>query len=191
MRAFRSLLVAGLSLVASQAMAANILTNPGFESGFSPWINSTDFCSGCTWAVTGTDAHSGAFSAFIEGNRLLEQTFSGIATSDISEASMWLKMPGAGFAAISFRYSDSVDATHVVNVGSSWTQFNLTSLLDASKTLTGIGIYGCGGCNSPSQTFVDDFVVNQISAVPEPGAYGLALAGLTVLGLITRRRREA
>jgi len=105
------------ALVTGNAFAANILTNPGFEDGaLTPWVNSNDFCSGCTWSVSSAEAHGGTKSATVVGNRLLTQSFAAIATSSISEASLWLKaVPGIStIAAVNFSYSDATFEENVM-----------------------------------------------------------------------------
>jgi len=182
-----SVFVFCLALVTGNAFAANILTNPGFEDGtLTPWFNSSDFCSGCTWSVTSADAHGGTFSASVVGNRLLQQ-FAASPTSAITEASLWLKAPGgSAIAAVYFLYSDSTTEENIVSFGDVWTSFNMTSFLDVGKSLAGFGVYGCSGCGVP--TFADDFTIN--TAVPEPETYAMLLAGLGLLGFAARRRQR-
>lgn len=175
-----------LALLAGNAFAGNVLVNSGFETGaLPPWYNSNDFCGGCTWTVTAADAHSGTYSAFVNGNRLLEQDFTPVPFSMITDVSLWLKMPDTGIAAVYFLYGDATTAENLVTVGNTWSFFDMTSFLDPSKSLAGFGVYGCTGCSGASQTFADDFVVN---AVPEPGS--LVLMGTGLLGLAGMIRRR-
>ena len=177
-----------LVLGAPNAFAANILVNPGFESSaLPPWFNSNDFCAGCTWATTTADAHAGSYSAWVDGNRLLEQDFAPTSTALITEASMWLKMPDTGIAAIFFLYGDATTEENTFSITSSWTKFDVTSYLDAGKSLAGFGVYGCSGCAGGSTTFADDFVVNT-SSVPDAGS-SLLLLGMGLAGLRAWRRR--
>jgi PEP-CTERM motif len=175
-----------LILLAANGFAGNVLVNSGFETGtLPPWFNSFDFCGGCTWAVTSTDAHTGLYSAFVIGNRALEQDFLPIADASITEASLWLKMPDTGVAAVFFLYSDTSYAQNIVTVGNTWTFFDMTSFLDPTKSLVSFGVYGCNGCAGLSQTFADDF---EVSTTPEPGTMVLLGTGLMSAAGIVRRR---
>ena len=180
------LFVLCLTLLAGNAFAGNVLVNPGFESGaLPPWNNTFDFCSGCTWAVTSADANSGTYSAFVSGNRALQQDFTPIPFANILDVSLWLKMPDTGVAAVFFLYSDTTYAQNIVSVGNTWTFFDMTSFLDPTKSLASFGVFGCSGCAGSSQTFADDFVVN---ATPEPGSLVLMGSGLLGLAGMIRRR---
>lgn len=175
-----------LVLVAANGFAGNVLVNPGFETGaLPPWANTYDFCSGCTWAVTAADSHTGLYSAFVSGNRGLEQDFAAIPDPLITEASLWLKMPDGGVAAIFFLYSDATYAQNIVTVGNTWSFFDVTTFLDPTKSLVSFGVFGCSGCAGTSQTFADDFTVN---ATPEPGTMVMLGTGLMGAAGVLRRR---
>jgi len=167
--------LAGVLFCAS-AFAANILVNPGFETGaLAPWFGD----SGAP-TVGSTDPHTGTFAAEAFGGDSIRQNFAPVPTSDITEVSVWIKRPPFQFDQYSFYYSDNTSTTHLIQGNSSnYDQFNLTSNLTAGKSLTGFSIFG----TSSGPAFMDDFVIN---AIPEPAG---ALLALTVLASAAIRRR--
>lgn len=172
------------------ASAANILVNEGFETGaLAPWFNSDDFCGGCLWDVTNTDAHTGSFSATVDGNILLEQSFAAVSAGLVNEASVWLRMPETGIAFVGVRYGDSSFDGVVFNVGSAWAKFDLAGFLNPALDVIGFGVFGCTGCPGASVTFADDFVFDVGPAVPEPTS--LLLFGTSAaVAAVARRRRH-
>ena len=176
---------------ASPATAANVLSNPGFESGFlSPWIQARDFGGSTNWFVTSADSHSGTFSAEDTGNKELRQNFGGIAGGSITQFTFWAKHPdgNASLLAYDFFYSDSTSTEFVVDtVGTGWTLFDVLANVNTSKTLVGFSIFG----NSAGVTRVDDFVINVGGAVPEPATWAMMLLGFAGIGMALRRRCTA
>jgi hypothetical protein len=168
------------------ALAANVLDNPGFESGLlAPWVNDNDFCGGCTWSVDSADAHSGTYSAVVDGNRLILQLGAPIPVSSITEVSFWARHPDALFGAdmaVFFEYSDATsEEPHVFTSGTAWTFFDVTAQLDAGKSLTAFGVYG----NTGAIARLDDAVLDTV--IPEPATWLLLLTG--VAWSFVRRRR--
>lgn len=180
-------------LLAGQAFGANILLNPGFESGsLPPWANDNDLCGGCVWDVTSADSQEGTNSAEVAGNRLIFQSFTPVSVALISQVSFWARHPdnGGGDAmAILFRYDDlSEDEEMVVTTGDQWQFFDVTSMLTAGKNLAGFGVYG----NIGALARLDNVLVDAQQGggqVPEPATYALLGAGLAVL-VAGRRRSE-
>ena len=176
-----ALLLASLSV---PAQAANVLTNAGFESGsLTPWTANNG-----TPVVTSAQAHSGTYSVAELGGDEVKQTFSAIATSNISEVSLWALRDGGPFDAYEFFYSDSTSASFVLNAlgASGWNQYNLTSNLAAGKSLIGFGIFG----TSPGPTYLDDFLISTGAAVPEPSTWAMMLLGFGAIGFAMRRSRR-
>jgi hypothetical protein len=181
----------GLSLAllcnAVPALAVNVLDNPGFESGaLAPWVNDADFCGGCTWTVDSADAHSGTYSAVVNGNRLIAQFGSPIPVSDITAISFWARHPDAAFGAdmaVYFEYSDSSsEEPHVFTGDTTWTFFDVTAELDAGKSLAAFGVYG----NTGTIARLDDALIDTL--IPEPSTWLLLLTGSA--WAVVRRRRQ-
>lgn len=182
--AFGALLALGQA-----AFGANILLNPGFEDGIlSPWSNDNDFCGGCTWGAINTDAQSGVWSAEVDGNRLLFQSFSAISVNLISEVSFWARHPDGGAdMAMLFRYDDATEDERAVSTsGAAWEFFDVTSFLTPGKNLVGFGVYGNSGALARfDNALVDAERQNGGGSVPEPATFALMGAGLA--GLAARR----
>ena len=176
------------AVLSTSSFAVNLLSNAGFESGgLGPWFQARDFGGPENWNVTGTDFNSGAFSATDVGNKELRQDFAPTLTSLITEISVWIKNPDTQINFISFHYSDFTEGGQLVSARSaSWEHYDVTSSLDAGKTLVGIGLWGyLGGSAAEDRSFYDDAVVN--SSVPEPAT--MAVLGLGVAALLRRRRQ--
>ncbi len=188
-RIVTALLAAAFFGLCGGPASANILVNPGFETGaLAPWALGNDFGAIEFWNVISSDAHSGTYSATARGNNEIVQMFAPVATSDIVEASMWLKMPETGVAFISLYYSDASSGGTIFNIGADWAQYDITSLLDPGKMLVGFGVYGCSGCSGASRTLMDDAVIN--TRVPEPATLALIALGLAGIGVSLRRKRS-
>jgi hypothetical protein len=171
-------------LVGAHASAANILINPGFETGdLTGWTTSG-------YGVN-SDANTGNWAAWSNGNVWVRQNFAAVSTALITEVSVWTKQPNVGatyFFAMDFFYSDSSTEQFIPGGSSSggYAKIDVTSQLDAGKSLTGIAAWGYSSGNPNSDiTLHDDFMVN---VVPEPATGLVLLAGAAVAAL--RRRRH-
>ena len=189
-----ALLLGGLG----QARAANIVSNPGFETGaLAPWFQDRDFTGGGPkedWNVTSADAHSGTFSATDVGNLELRQDLPATPTASITEVSFWARHPdGPEPLAYDLFYSNGNDDEFVVFPGADWTFIDATSNLEAGTNLVAISVFGVSGGSPSSRTFVDDFTVNgtPASAVPEPATLTLlGLGALSLAGYAWRRKQQ-
>lgn len=177
-----------LSLLSVSSFAADLLTNPGFESGaMGPWYQSLDYGATTPWGVTSDDAHTGTFSATNVGNSQIRQDFTPTATSLITEVSFWIKNPEVTLNAVVLHYSDFSEGTVLFWApNGEWNHVDVTSSLEAGKTLVAIGVWGYGGGGpAEDRTYVDDFVV---TAVPEPAS--MVALGLGVVAALRRRKKS-
>ena len=176
------------ALTGSAAVAGNILTNPGFESGLlSPFYQGNDFGGPENWNVTGSGPHTGQFCATDVGNKQIRQDFAPTLVSDITEVSLWIRNPDDGgprVNAIDFFYSDGSNTETVLfQPDNNWTFNDVTSLLTPGKSLTGVALWGyIGGGPNEDRTFTDDW---RVMTVPGPGA-----AGAIAMGLVAGSRRR-
>ena len=190
------LALAWTALVVPSALAENILANPGFETGeLPPWFQDANFSPGEPedWHVTGADAHSGAFSATVVGNKSIRQDFGPVPTDDITELSFWLKQPefSSAFSHVDLFYSDaSSDGGPCLAPfdAEGWAFCDMTSLLDPGNNLVGFHVFGYeGGGAAEDRTFLDDATIETEARIPGPGALLLLGAGLVMLVAIGRR----
>lgn len=171
---------------AAPASAANVLTNAGFESGsLAPWTSlNTPF-------VTSAEARSGTYSVAAFAADQIRQDFAAVATSLVSEVSIWVKRQGGPFDSYAFYYDDNTSQNFLINgigQGDDWLYFNLTSNLAAGKNLNGFSIFG----TSPGPAYFDDVLIDVGGGVvPEPATWAVLVLGFGVMGGAMRRRRAS
>ena len=169
---------------ANAALIQHVI-NGDFETGLmTPWND------GGQWVVTGLDSQTGAFSATVEGNFQIKQTFAAVAATDVNEVSFWMKQPEAVISYVALFYDDASETGDIVSLpNGDWNFFDITAWLDLSKNLVGVGFYGySGGGTAPDITFLDNVSVTSGNAIPEPSVLALLAGGLLAMGL---RRRKA
>ncbi|HWF00348.1 MAG TPA: hypothetical protein VG248_11170 [Caulobacteraceae bacterium] len=175
--------VASLLGLATAAPAANLLQNPGFETGsLSSWSDSS-----AQWSVTTATANSGVYSATVAGNHELIQNFAPTPVSSITDISFAMG-DTAQFNAVDFFYADTtMDEIYLEPSATNFTVEDVTSQLTAGETLVGIGFYGNGG----GVTWLDDVqVTTGAGAAPEPAAWATMILGMFAAGAVLRHRRS-
>ncbi len=213
-RAIRSLAIIATLAAFGAASADEFIQNNNFgvvAGTLDHWITKGDFYSPSDGSDVPVDfisassqkSHSTRFSAKFgienfsgsNSNASMEQDFGPVAGSGITSASAWIFSYGQDMTAY-ILYSDNSNShmTQDFHHGQQeandpdqqgWEFWNLTSLIDTGKTVTGIKFAAtAGGFNQGNNIFVDD--VHVVGSVPEPGTY--AVLGLGVLGVVRRRK---
>jgi hypothetical protein len=155
---------------------AELIQNAGFETGsLPPWYQ------GANWTVVTTSPHSGTYCARGYQNNWVRQDFSATPGTSIQSITLWLRQPSAAISAIDLWYSDGTFYEQTVSVPTAWTQFDVTSWLNPSKSLNGIRVYSYSGSGT-QETFLDDVSIQTGSqykvmvASTDPSSYMQALA---------------
>lgn len=212
----RKLLLVALvvsTLGASQAVAQNLLKNPGFEdptvdtgSSLGKWFRFGSGANGTSSEST-TSPHSGArdislttigSNQFAGAFQLLENPLSPGTALPIGPGAKltftgWHKSVGVSnqTSEIKIEWTGAAqNRVDVLNVGPDYTQFTHTGVAPAGTTgatiTYAISSFGAGQ-NANVQVLIDDF---SVTVVPEPATAGMI--GLASLGLVSlaRRRRK-
>lgn len=189
---------AGLLLTIVPAFAANIVTNPDFESGLSGWTTHACTDPSCTifgptgWTVNTLDPHTGtgAANSGCVGALCLDpvagdwiaQTLTTVPSTTYT-LTFW--MDPAGYPNNSAVEIDAFWNGALVGVFTSepdgYHQYTIGGLL-ATSTST---VLEFTGRHDPYFAFIDDIAVDD---VPEPLSFLLSGLGLGLLGMLKARR---
>ena len=178
-----------IALIAtSRVLSANLIVNPGFETGdFTGWTVSPA-ASLSSIAVVSGNAHSGTYAASFGATGVeLDVISQTIATTPGTRynLSFWLEIVNRNNEfQVSF---GGVTVLHLIDSGSvnnpRYGQFRFTQrAIDSSTTL------GFAGLNRPSFTYLDDVSVIPSSSVSDSGSTAM-LCSATALALFVARRR--
>jgi hypothetical protein len=189
-------LLLALSCAVIPATAANIVTNPGFESGLTGWTASPDWGSG-NFAV-----HSGSLEAYTEcvgatcisvPTSFLYQDLTTVVGQEY-DLSFWYRFqgPSSPIGPNELQtYAGGILASDLVNVAnnSGVYQQEFTTFTATSTTT----VLQFDGRNDPSFLIIDDVCVDapggacvQASTVPEP-APGFLIGATFALALLARK----
>ena len=175
-------------IASSRVLSANLIVNPGFETGdFTGWVVSPA-ASLSSIAVVSGNAHSGTYAASFGATGVeLDVISQTIATTPGTRynLSFWLEIANRNNEfQVSF---GGVTVLHLIDRGSlnnpRYRQFRFSRrAIDSSTTL------GFAGLNGPSFTYLDDVSVIPSSSVSDSGSTAM-LCSVTALALFVARRR--
>ena len=179
-----------LATVFAGAAQANIITNPGFETGnFTGWARSGDTSF---TAVDDFSPHSGRFSAFLSTSGSTGSITQTLATTvGVSyDIEFWLNTAfRPNFFSVSF---DGIVLDSLTNITTSpsilpavYRLFSYTALASSANTDLVFTFR-----HDPWGWDLDDVSVEAATAVPEPGSLPLFVGGLIMLLALRRRYRN-
>jgi hypothetical protein len=180
-------------LVATHFASANLVTNPGFETGtFSGWTQ-TPAASGSAFNVGNTGPGTGGTGSFIAFfgatgtlNDAISQSFATMPGS-LYTLSFFFNLTGpSGSASNDFRvFFDNTLVFSRTDINSGFSTFTFPVLTNSSSTALRFE-----GRNAGGTTFFDDISVEPTiaAAVPDSGST-LAMLSLASLGLASLRRK--
>jgi hypothetical protein len=199
----KTLAITGLALFAFGAQAANLVTNGSFESNAQKSGSVKSYSSLVGWT-------GGPNKIELRNNRAGKaQDGSNFVELDVARnSSMYQDISGTGLVNLSFFYAarpGTSAATNGLNFqfgaftgilagvagGSThnWLQYTLNNfLLNASGT-TRLSFFATGKSDGLG-TSLDNVSVEAVSPVPEVETYAMLLAGLGLIGVASRRRRN-
>jgi len=150
-----------LTFYAPPIQAANLVLNPGFETGaLSPW---TSFG---TVVIVNTNAHSGTFAAKITGRGAPEQVVTGLSSNTAYTLTGWAKVGTASDSiCVGAKEYDgtSNQVTQCITV-TSYLQGSVAFTTGATNTSAKVFCYHSAGGNKIA--YCDDFTLTATSQIP-------------------------
>jgi hypothetical protein len=173
------------------AVAGNLLQNCGFESGtFSNW-NTSPAPSGSDFGVGGP-GYTGGFNGFFGATAGMPDAIGQTVLTTpghLYDLQFYFKsdgdLPNGAFVG----YFDT--AFHVLGGGPDIPQLDWTLEDFTFTATTNFTLIKFGGQDGPGFLSVDDFVLRDVTAVPEPFTLGVFGAGLAGAFVMRRRKRNS
>ena len=182
--------------VAFSTKAANIVTNPGFETGdFTGWtLSGTDSSTsdnGIYYGVDSQDAHSGAFGAYfgpVGGILDLTQTLTTVPGTTYA-VTFWLSESPDTPAPYVNSFVASLGGITLASLsntnGADYTEYTATATVSSATSILGFGFRDDTGFFS-----LDDISVSPGTSVvtPEPATSMFVMSALALLVTVRRKK---
>ncbi|MFL6451853.1 MAG: hypothetical protein ACJ746_29915 [Bryobacteraceae bacterium] len=183
---------------ASPSFSANIVANPGFETGdLSSWsvtgANSSPGENGIYYGVDAMDAHSGTFGAYFGSSGGMMNLTQSLATSPGSAytISFWLAQTATPFPYVnsfSVAFAGATLVSQTALPASNFTQYIFSGTASAATSALTFSFRNDTGFFSLDDISVD---AGSNSVAPEPATFLLLAPGLLSLALFTQHRGKA
>jgi hypothetical protein len=185
------------TLIAAVCSAANIVLNPGFESGTTTSWTVVGFSVAGVSSYPGY-SHTGTYSVETPcvghgcidpvSGAYVQQTLNTVAGQNYT-LSFWVTENSGATSEMAVYWNGNLvqDILNPNNSGGTtgWQQFTFSNLL-ATSTSTVLQV---NGRHDPAEIFFDDFSVDaSVVGVPEPATFGICGLGLALLAAGLRRR---
>lgn len=188
-------------LVSAAVVSANLLTNPGFETG----TDLTGWQQNDWYIGTGADAHSGSNGAAYyvpaarpSGEYYVAAQYVPVTEGFTCDASMWLRTVSfnSSEAFMEVVFHDSLggwvgqNQSMLVTGVTAYTQYSLNGMIAPAGAVSASvrAVVHTTGVTADNAWYTfDDF---SFEAVPEPGTLALCLMGLGFGSIVMHRRRR-
>jgi hypothetical protein len=172
----------------------NLGPNPASASNWVFSKNSGISNSNTAWGGVASDGNTFAFLqnsyGYISQTFTASNSFNYGFSFDIAQRSYRNPSTIAAFQTVNVVIDGNTVATQITGTGTSWSTIALApiTLAAGSHTLNFVGANTSQAIDSSA--FIDNVKLTAVSAVPEVETYAMMLAGLSIIGMATRRAKK-